>query len=576
MRNLRTLLTAAALSASLWATAQTSDAVYYNPVKSISLPDPTVIKAPDGYFYLYATEDTHNVPIYRSKDLVTWKMVHTVFTDYTRPTFVSGGGIWAPDINYINGQYVLYYSMSTWGGEWACGIGVATGEKPSSYFTDHGKLFISSEIGVQNSIDPFYYEEEDGTKYLFWGSFRGIYAIELSDDGLSVKEGAEKVKVAGTLTEATYIYKHDGYYYLIGSAGSCCDGLRSTYRLVVARSKNLLGPYVDKNGKAALNNNFSEMLHGSSTTVGPGHCSEIVEDDAGQTWILYHGYMTEDVDNGRCLFLDQVQWDSNGWPYIVGERTSSGWDKPVFGEQNYTYSDIDYIEYKGESENYRFMFDTGYVPKKTTKVVVDCLSYSENGAEEAAAGVWRAVFSGRNSNTDGISLYVNKSGDTWGYFVGGYVNDNIAAHEYGRRYTVTARLADLTIDDATVKTSMVSFATTTQRLTIFSGLQDYPYYGRIYSLKIYEANKLVHDYVPKLRNEDGMVMFYDTVTDTFVKPSVPYAFTYGSVIDGIDNAKTDDAPQTADTHLYNLQGQRVDKSYRGIVVSNNRKIINRP
>ena len=54
--------------------------------------------------------------------------------------------------------------------------------QPGRSFTDKGKLFISNEIGVQNSIDPFYIEE-DGHKYLFWGSFRGIYGIELSDDG---------------------------------------------------------------------------------------------------------------------------------------------------------------------------------------------------------------------------------------------------------------------------------------------------------------------------------------------------------------------------------------------------------
>ena len=30
---------------------------YKNPVVNYSLPDPTVIEAEDGYFYLYATED---------------------------------------------------------------------------------------------------------------------------------------------------------------------------------------------------------------------------------------------------------------------------------------------------------------------------------------------------------------------------------------------------------------------------------------------------------------------------------------------------------------------------------------
>ena len=60
--------------------------VYCNPVLAKSTPDPTVIQAPDGMFYLYATEDIHNIPIYKSPDLVNWTFVGTAFTDATRPT----------------------------------------------------------------------------------------------------------------------------------------------------------------------------------------------------------------------------------------------------------------------------------------------------------------------------------------------------------------------------------------------------------------------------------------------------------------------------------------------------------
>lgn len=305
---------------------------YSNPVIDESLPDPTIIKAPDGYFYLYATENIRNVPIYRSNDLVTWRYMGTAFTNQTRPQMVPNGNIWAPDINMIGDKYVMYYSKSAWGGEWECGIGVATATKPQGPFTDEGKLFISSEIGVQNSIDPFYIEEEDGSKYLFWGSFRGIYGIQLSDDGLSVKQGAEKVQIAGTLTEGTYIYKRNGYYYLIGSAGTCCDGLNSTYRLVMARSENLLGPYVDKQGKPALENNFSPLLQKSNKVVGPGHNSEIVQDDAGQYWVLYHGFDAADPDAGRKVYMDKITWGNDGWPQIRNRIPSVISDVPLFGE----------------------------------------------------------------------------------------------------------------------------------------------------------------------------------------------------------------------------------------------------
>ena len=299
---------------------------YKNPVINYSLPDPTVIQANDGYFYLYATEDIRNTPIYRSQDLVNWKFVGTAFTDATRPTFEPKGGLWAPDINYINGKYVLYYSMSVWGGEWTCGIGVATADKPRGPFTDRGKLFRSNEIGVKNSIDPFYVEES-GKKYLFWGSFRGIYAIELSDDGLNVKPGAEKQRIAGTAYEGIYIHKRNGFYYLFASVGSCCEGLKSTYTTVVGRSDNLFGPYGDKQGRPMMENHHEVLIQKNHKFVGTGHNSEIVKDRKGQDWVFYHA-VSVDNPKGRVLMMDKVSWE-NGWPVVKGKSPSLESDRPV-------------------------------------------------------------------------------------------------------------------------------------------------------------------------------------------------------------------------------------------------------
>ena len=301
--------------------------VYRNPVIDYSLPDPSVIRGDDGFFYLYATEDIRNLPIHRSKNLTDWEYVGTAFTDQTRPDFEEKGGIWAPDINKIGGKYVLYYSMSAWGGEWTCGIGCATADNPAGPFTDHGKMFRSNEIGVKNSIDPFYIEDS-GRKYLFWGSFRGIYAVELSDDGLSVKEGEVPRKIAGTAYEGTYIHKKGGYYYLFASIGSCCEGLRSTYTTVVGRSKDLLGPYVDKEGNRMLDNCHEILIHKSDSFVGTGHNSEIVSDKDGNDWVLYHAVSVENPD-GRVLMLDRVDWQG-GWPVVAGDVPSAESRKPCF------------------------------------------------------------------------------------------------------------------------------------------------------------------------------------------------------------------------------------------------------
>lgn len=300
---------------------------YANPVIDYSLPDPSIIKGEDGYFYLYATEDIRNLPIHRSKDLVNWEFVGTAFTDATRPDFEPEGGIWAPDINKIGNKYVLYYSMSVWGGEWTCGIGCAIADRPKGPFKDCGMMFRSNGINVQNSIDPFYIEEA-GKKYLFWGSFRGIYAIELSEDGLTVKAGATPVQIAGTAYEGTYIHKRGDYYYMFASIGSCCEGLKSTYTTVVGRSKHLLGPYMNKQGERMLDNRHEILIHKNEAFVGAGHNSEIVADEAGNDWILYHAVSVKNPD-GRVLMLDKVSW-KDGWPMVTGNTPSISAEKPNF------------------------------------------------------------------------------------------------------------------------------------------------------------------------------------------------------------------------------------------------------
>lgn len=292
---------------------------YNNPVINYSLPDPTVIKGDDGYYYLYATENIKNVPIHRSKDLMHWEMVGTAFTDDTRPTFVSEGRIWAPDINKIGDKYVMYYSMSTWGGEWTCGIGIAVADRPEGPFKDLGKLFLSNEINIQNCIDPFYIEDK-GKKYLFWGSFHGLYGTKLTEDGLSLKKDTPVVQIAGSAYEGTYIHKRGGHYYLFASIGRCCEGLKSTYTTVVGRSKHLFGPYTDKEGQLMSDNRHEVLIQKNDAFVGPGHNSELITDKKGNDWMFYHAVSVANPE-GRVLMMDCVRW-KKGWPSVENSTPS--------------------------------------------------------------------------------------------------------------------------------------------------------------------------------------------------------------------------------------------------------------
>jgi arabinan endo-1,5-alpha-L-arabinosidase len=280
-----------------------------NPVIKANAPDPSVIRVGDEYF-LYHT----GIGIYKSNDLLAWTRVGDAFSKEGRPRWEPNAGLWAPDVNYINGKYVMYYSMSVWGGVETCGIGRAVADRPEGEFEDVGMLFRSNEIGVINSIDPCYIED-DGRKYLFWGSFNGVYGVELTDDGLNLKADAVKKQVAGTAYEGTYIHRRGKYYYLFASIGSCCEGLKSTYTTVVGRSANLWGPYLNRKGEDMMNNRHEILIEGDERFKGTGHNSEIVPDKDGNDRILYHAYEILHPELQRQVLIDRVVWIDD-WPQV--------------------------------------------------------------------------------------------------------------------------------------------------------------------------------------------------------------------------------------------------------------------
>jgi arabinan endo-1,5-alpha-L-arabinosidase len=309
------------------AVATPAQGTFTNPVFDRDFPDPNLEFGHDGYIYAYSTNTKWTdlgpkpeqlIPIIRSKDLVHWDFVGTVFP--TQPTWKKEDGIWAPDVTYYDGKYYCYYAFSTWS-DADPGIGLATADKAQGPFTDQGKVFLSSEIGVGNSIDPVLVVEGDQL-YLFWGSFRGIYGVLLTSDG--TKPAGKPFQIADGNFEGSFIFKKGGFYYYLGSSGTCCDGANSTYHLLVGRATSLQGPYLDKDDHPLLQGGGTMFLHADSKGlfVGTGHNGDVLRDDAGTYWIVYHAFHKADPGRGRVLMLDRVDW-VGGWPKIANDEPST-------------------------------------------------------------------------------------------------------------------------------------------------------------------------------------------------------------------------------------------------------------
>jgi arabinan endo-1,5-alpha-L-arabinosidase len=302
--------------------------------QDIRVHDPVMIKEGNTY-YLFCTGQ--GISVFTSTDLKNWKPAKPVFGKApewavtTIPNFK--GHIWAPDIVHHNGIYYLYYSVSAFGKNTSC-IGVASNttvnaEDKNYKWVDHGKV-IQSVPGrdLWNAIDPNVAFDENQQPWMVFGSFwSAIKLVKLDSSMVSVSQPEEwhsvskrprDYKVADEspepgAVEAPFIFKHVGYYYLFLSFDYCCRGKESTYKIVVGRSKDIKGPYVDKNNTPLNENGGSLVLQGDERWAGLGHNSVYTFD--GNDYIVFHAYDSNDGGKPK-LRIEKLTWDEHGWPMV--------------------------------------------------------------------------------------------------------------------------------------------------------------------------------------------------------------------------------------------------------------------
>lgn len=306
-----------------------SPTVLANPIVQPVAADPSIIRAPDGKYYMYTTADdwgdghgVRNMSIFTSFDLVNWMYVGDVFTD--RPAWHAPGKLaWAPDVHVSNGRYNLYYALNDVSNP--C-IGLATASSPTGPWTDLGRaVFCAHDVGVAGTIDPFVWDD-GASKTMIVGNFRGVYAIALNADGSAA--AGKPVQIADNRFEGPFVEYRNGYYYLYVSAGNCCNGANAAYRVLVGRSTSLTGPYVDRKGQDLNNGGGELVLAGSDAWAGPGH-NTVVTDDAGDSWIVYHAIPRNNLTlpsgaQRREGMIDRIVW-VNDWPKVGdGSPSSTG------------------------------------------------------------------------------------------------------------------------------------------------------------------------------------------------------------------------------------------------------------
>lgn len=291
----------------------------------------------NGKYYLYATG--HGIAQMTSTDRKHWTLSREgVLRDKDIPAWTHDSvpgfknHIWAPDVIKYKGKWYMAYSCSTFGKNTSA-IGLLSNKSLANAddWKDEGCIVASKEHRDDwNAIDPNFILDEKGKPWMTWGSFwDGIQLVQL-DKTLHIKKGAKPVTIARrhgkgdvaepnptskfagpNAIEAPFIMKHGGYYYLFVSWDYCCRGMQSNYRVAVGRSKNVAGPYLDKNGKNMREGGGYLLVEGDKKEFEAlGHCSAYSFPDGD--YFFCHGYSVE--KNGASILVEKkINWTSDGW-----------------------------------------------------------------------------------------------------------------------------------------------------------------------------------------------------------------------------------------------------------------------
>ncbi len=301
----------------LGATALMSVLISQRTFAQIGTPyihDPSTIMECEGKYYTFGTGGGGLI----SEDGWTWN------GGAERP----GGGA-APDAVKIGDRYLIAYS-ATGGGLGGGHAGrvltmwnnTLDPKSPDFKFTEPIEVAHSLDDEDCDAIDAgLLLDPTDGRLWLSYGTYFGfIRIVELNPKTGKRVEGNKEINVAIDCEATTLMYR-DGWYYLLGTHGTCCDGPNSTYNIVVGRSRSVTGPYIDNVGRDMLEGGGKLVIAAGERKTGPGHFGRFVVAD-GVEKMSYHYEADFDQGGRSVLAIRPLLW-KNGWP-VAGEAFKEG------------------------------------------------------------------------------------------------------------------------------------------------------------------------------------------------------------------------------------------------------------
>ena len=138
----------------------------------------------------------------------------------------------------------------------------------------------------QDAIDPgLLLDPTTGRLWVSYGTYFGTIRLIELDPKTGFRKKGNKEKDIAIDCEASDLMYRDGWYYLLGTHGTCCDGVNSTYNIVVGRSRSVEGPYIDNVGRDMYHGGGKMVIAAEQRACGAGHFGRYIH---RRVWKLCH------------------------------------------------------------------------------------------------------------------------------------------------------------------------------------------------------------------------------------------------------------------------------------------------
>ena len=306
--------------------------------------DPSTITLCDGKYYTFGTGGGGLI----SSDGWVWN------GGGVRP----GGGA-APDVIKIGNRYLVGYSSTTGGlGGGHAGLiltmwnNTLDPTSPEFAYTEPVEVARSEPDEDCDAIDIGFIMTPEGRLFCTYGTYFGNIRIVELDPATGWRLSGNRAVDIAIDCEATSMTYRDGWYYLLGTHGTCCDGVNSTYNIVVGRSRSVTGPFLDNMGRDMLRGGGKMVIAAEERKFGAGHFGRYIEEEGVEKMSLH---FEADMDRGgySVLAIRPLLW-KDGWPE-AGEELAEGNYKILSRRRGYALElTVDFV--RAES-GFRFWFE---------------------------------------------------------------------------------------------------------------------------------------------------------------------------------------------------------------------------